>query len=310
MNNLVSVIIPVYNAEKTIEKCLDSLLNQSYKNTEIIVVNNGSSDRSLELIEEYKCRDDRIIALEKEEMGVSGARNIGINYSHGDYLVFVDADDYLEKDAIEKELSVIEQNNVDIVFFDYFIDDKEDIKKCIHKLKYGIYTHNKNTIIEQMTGGNDYFSSIWRGIYKADLIKNHIFFRRLKFAEDLLFNMECVEYAKRILICNEAYYHYVNQEASALEKIQFDIQNSIDFFGELGKCNYIDKLVFEKIYKEETVLLLNRILNNSYGYCHFKKWAKKINIISISKPSWILNELIKRKYLKVYLSLILKRIVK
>ena len=99
---LISIIVPVYNVEKYLKKCLDSILSQTYKNFEVIIVNDGSPDNSQKIIDEYKKKDKRIIVLEKENGGLSSARNYGIEHANGKYISFVDADDYIEKDYVEK----------------------------------------------------------------------------------------------------------------------------------------------------------------------------------------------------------------
>ena len=113
----VSIIIPVYNVEKYLDKCLKSVLNQTYKNIEIIVINDGSTDNSLKICKKYK--DKRIVLIDKENGGVSSARNKGLELASGKYITFVDSDDWLELDAIENMVSFIEKENVDFVRFCY-----------------------------------------------------------------------------------------------------------------------------------------------------------------------------------------------
>ena len=100
MSGKVSVIIPVYNGEKTIEKCINSIINQSYKDLEIIIVNDGSTDNTYEICQKYSQKDDRIQVINQENKGVCLARNIGIKFSKGDYIQFVDSDDWLEPSII------------------------------------------------------------------------------------------------------------------------------------------------------------------------------------------------------------------
>ena len=116
----VGVIIPVYNGEKYIDRCLNSVINQTYERLEIIVIDNNSTDGTNEIVKRYSGCDNRIITIFEEKVGVSHARNKGIERASGEYIIFVDADDFLNIDAIESEVGLIEDSKSDIVFFDYY----------------------------------------------------------------------------------------------------------------------------------------------------------------------------------------------
>jgi len=118
----ISVIIPVYNTSKYLKRCLDSIINQTYVNLEIICINDGSKDNSLEILNQYKKKDDRIIIIDKENQGVSAARNDGIKNSTGMYITFVDSDDWLELDAIEILYKTLINEKVDVVRGNYYKD--------------------------------------------------------------------------------------------------------------------------------------------------------------------------------------------
>ena len=120
---LISIIIPIYNNEEFIPRCLDSVINQTYKQIEIVIINDGSTDESLNIINKYKKIDTRIKVIDKKNEGVSVARNIGIDNSTGEYITFVDADDWLELDAIEKLYKEINEKKVDIVRGNYYINN-------------------------------------------------------------------------------------------------------------------------------------------------------------------------------------------
>ena len=124
----VSIIVPVYNMEKRLNKCLDSLINQTYKNIEIIVVNDGSMDHSLDIIREYQAKDSRINVINQRNMGISEARNNGLAIATGDYLCFADSDDYVELDMIEELVNKITTDKSDIVVCDYYMFDDQTRK--------------------------------------------------------------------------------------------------------------------------------------------------------------------------------------
>ena len=120
MKRKYSVIVPVYNVEKYINECLSSLINQTYKNIEIVVINDGSSDNSLSLIEEYSRIDDRIRVIDQKNMGLGYTRNVGIDNAVGDYILFVDSDDYISLNTCEEIEAVLSYNNeVDIIAVSY-----------------------------------------------------------------------------------------------------------------------------------------------------------------------------------------------
>ena len=115
MNDLVSVIIPVYNAERYLNECIQSVLNNTYSNFELLCIDDGSTDKSLEILKKFACLDSRIKIITKKNGGVSSARNIGLHNCHGDYVMFLDADDYLTQDCIETLIDELKKNNADIV---------------------------------------------------------------------------------------------------------------------------------------------------------------------------------------------------
>ncbi|MBQ8784417.1 MAG: glycosyltransferase family 2 protein [Alphaproteobacteria bacterium] len=115
MSHTVTVVIPVYNVEKYLEQCLDSVINQTYKDIEIICINDGSTDNSITILEKYALSDNRIKIISQTNQGISAARNAGIKVATGKYITFLDSDDFLSRDAIEKMVTAIENNYVDFV---------------------------------------------------------------------------------------------------------------------------------------------------------------------------------------------------
>lgn len=120
----VSIIVPIYNAEKYLKKCINSILKQTYKNLEIILINDGSTDKSKKIIESFK--DKRIIFIDKTNTGVGNTRNLGIEKSSGDYIMFVDSDDYIELDCVEKMLSKATTDDCELVIGNYYLDTKDN----------------------------------------------------------------------------------------------------------------------------------------------------------------------------------------
>ena len=128
----ISVIVPVFNSEKTLNRCLDSILNQTFKNFEVICVNDGSQDNSGQILNEYKMKDERIKVIEQKNKGLSGARNTGINLAKGKYVTFIDSDDWIEINTFEKIKENIDKK-YDVIRIDYTSNDNIEKNKKIYK---------------------------------------------------------------------------------------------------------------------------------------------------------------------------------
>ena len=245
----VSIIIPVYNVEKYLKKCLDSITNQSYKNLEIIIIDDGSTDNSLEIAKGFEKNDSRIKLLTQKNSGVSEARNVGIKTATGKYITFVDSDDWLELDMYEKLMERIE-NPYKYLKPDIMLEGKDECDYSSNEIDSIIYSFtreykdrseaelipfDKNVIlvdeeiyskwILNLISGEDeresyIMASIWRCIYRKDIIDryNILFDKELSYAEDLVFNLKYFINSKKIYIYNEALYHYRFNTNSAVTK--------------------------------------------------------------------------------------------
>ena len=131
MEEKVSIIIPIYNAEKYIKRCIDTIINQTYKNIEIIIKNDGSTDNSINLINKYKNKDNRIIVINQKNAGVSVARNNGIKKRDGTYVMFVDIDDWIELTMVEEMVKIIKEQEVDIVRCNFFRNYEDNTQKKV-----------------------------------------------------------------------------------------------------------------------------------------------------------------------------------
>lgn len=217
---LISIIIPIYNAEKYLEKCISSILNQTYSNLEIILINDGSKDRSLDMCKEYAKNDKRIIVIDKENEGVSIARNEGIEIANGDWISFIDADDWINMDMFEKLIYIGNGEIFDVIMCNCYINKENDEIINSSLSNYDLcYCKKEINILQQKflcKGINEYKPYVWGigtpwcKLYKSSLIKeNNIrFVPGLTRNEDGLFNLYVFEYSNKILYTPEAYYHY------------------------------------------------------------------------------------------------------
>ena len=215
---LVSVIIPVYNVEKYLERCIDSIINQTYENIEIICVNDGSTDKSGEILEHYAEKDSRIVVIHKKNGGLSSARNAAFPYVHGRYVYFVDADDWIESNALKECVSPI-TDDVDIVISGVQIEDEGGFdSKAPDRLEHlkkrcAIPVSGKFPIDDTLV--NKITSMVGGKLWKYDILKQKelIFFEGHKW-EDILFTTEFLIHAKICYFIHQNLYHYVQRPGS------------------------------------------------------------------------------------------------
>lgn len=217
--DLISIVIPAYNAGRTIKKCLESICAQTYKNIEVIVINDGSSDDTEKNIRESMSEDDRIQVYSQENKGVSAARNNGISHVKGKYIAFVDADDYMEPNMYETMVRVVQESeDTDIVICNYYVDDGQECRAAATKSQSWL------TSAEAMTNlfiESSYCAYLWSKLFKVELIKKNgiLFCEDLDVCEDSVF---CCEYFSKIrkgrYINQELYYYRVFSDSAVHKK--------------------------------------------------------------------------------------------
>lgn len=218
MNEKVSIIIPIYNVERYLERCLDSIISQTYSNIEIICVNDGSTDSSGLILSKYKSKDNRIIIISTENGGLSRARNIGIKLATGEFFMFIDSDDYIEPNMVEKLVETIKTENSDIVKCTNFLEKQDGIiiKVEDNYIKNKLLT--KEEIEKQIIANviNDEILSYVCVliIRKEALFKTNLFNEKLRILEDKAFFIELILTIKNIYFLDVPLYHYMINEKS------------------------------------------------------------------------------------------------
>lgn len=212
MEVLISAIIPVYNSEKYIKKCVDSLINQTLKNIEIILINDGSSDDSLRILRQYEKRDERIVVIDQKNNGPSSARNKGIDIAKGEYISFIDSDDWVDETMFEEMYNSAKENNSDVVICDMKLVNKNE-ETYITGLNYPIRNLSEramNEIIFNELLSNSQFNSMANKIFRTSIIKkNNIRLDKdIYYAEDWLFNIEFFRRSKKVSYINKPFYYY------------------------------------------------------------------------------------------------------
>ena len=218
MRALISVIVPVYNVEQYLEKCLDSLLVQTYKNIEVIMVDDGSKDSSGKICDEYAKQNKTFHVIHKENAGLGMARNTGLEYMNGEYVMFLDSDDYLENDCIENLYMNLLENDVDMCKcgFKRVVDSGSVIAERKYEKKVFKGDYAKKELLPRMIGSSPFEHDsiemcVWGAIYKTEWIKKY----GLKFpsertliSEDLVFNIDYMQYANGACVIDYIGYNY------------------------------------------------------------------------------------------------------
>ncbi len=214
---LVSVIVPIYNVEKYLERCLESIRNQKYSNIEVIMVNDGSTDSSRVIAEKFSKIDKRFVLVNKKNGGLSSSRNEGLQHICGEFVSFIDSDDFISELYIQNLLDEFD-DETDIVIGDYAIFNEKNNKFYSHSnsLKNGIYIskRDKERLVGNLLCGKYAIMPVWKNMYRTSFLqKNNLKFvsERLVYAEDKLFNLEAYTLARKIKIRSEVvFYHLVN----------------------------------------------------------------------------------------------------
>lgn len=312
----ISVIIPVYNTERYLDKCLTSVINQSFKDIEIILINDGSTDNSYKICQEYVKKDSRIILVNQKNKGQGFARNLGIKLAKSPYLAFIDSDDFISPLMLEKLYLKI-------------LEDNSDIVKCSYTrvLKDGSSTNenskplnpNKKELFKTLLS-IDYLSLFPDGLYKKELfIKNNLFFKKMVY-EDAELALKLIYYSKKISYIDNILYFWRKTDNSTSRSIS---NKQIDDIFKLCKLTYkfLKKKKLHKKYKFEFLqrcfYYQNRIIDKiiSYGKDDKEKYLKYfdkkvsknkffskkyINIVKLPKKDYYVNYILKKAYL--YLS--------
>lgn len=297
MKKKLSIIVPIYNCEKYIERAITSLINQKYKNIEILLINDGSTDNSKLICEKIAETDERIVLFDKVNSGVSSTRNFGIEHATGDYITFIDGDDYIENDAYSYCMKIIDSNDIDFFKFSYIKESKNNKLANMYKMPTDIVVDisDKTKYSKEIFFSKD-FEGIWDLIVKKDLLKtnNICFDTSLKFSEDFKFACSCFSKSKKAYFTNQSFYHYVINENSVTQKYELNKQilwcdniiksymDSSDILGiAINSNNYCIKKVFNLIYITLGNISINE--NKSDFYTAVEKINNLNNFVILCK---------------------------
>lgn len=220
MDVLVSIIVPVYNAEKFLNRCVDSILRQEYSTFELILVNDGSTDSSARICDQYAAEDSRVIVIHKENSGVSDSRNLALDRARGKYIQFLDSDDWITPDATKLFVRSAETHQCDLVISDFYrvVGDRVSHKGDIEE--DGIMNREQYAAHMMENPADFYYGVIWNKLFRRDLIEKHHLRMdsNLNWCEDFLFNLEYIRHANVFLALQAPIYYYVKTKGSLVSQ--------------------------------------------------------------------------------------------
>lgn len=221
--DLISVVVPIYNVQKYLEECLISICNQTYKQLEIILVDDGSTDNSGKICDKYKQLDSRIQVIHKENGGLSDARNTGLKYSNGNYIVFIDSDDYISFEMIERMLEYKEKYQADIVMCQYFNVYKNQEHEFVTEDKESIQMTGEEAFYEFLVGNLPGMVVAWNKLYDIKLFKdNKIQYPKGKIHEDCYTTYKLYLKADRVVYLYDKMYAYRHRKGSITQAIDLN----------------------------------------------------------------------------------------
>ncbi len=261
-NSLISIIVPIYKVEKYLNQCIKSIVNQTYSNLQIILVDDGSPDSCPEICDKWKCLDDRIEVIHKSNGGLSDARNAGICIACGEYLGFVDGDDFIKEDMYEKLLYALEKYHADISCCGRYIYNAVS-QKCQKKfVSDEIKVYSANKFMKEILRGRIVDEATWDKLYKRSLFEN-VQYPEGEINEDIVTIPKLLIKSKKIVHIGEPLYYY-RVVLTGISKSPYSKKNSIV----LNHIYYVEKIVkenFKNIEKEVNVF------KGRYSYSHLYK---------------------------------------
>lgn len=224
----VSIIVPIYNGQEYIRKCIESIQNQTYSNLEIILVNDGSYDYSGEICDEYAKNDNRIKVYHVQNKGASPARNYGLIRASGHYIQFVDSDDYISEKTTQRLVNTMEKKGTDLVVCGYIQIIKE-LRLYFNQLdKVGVYTNEEYLCNTLRDPGHHYYGVVWNKLYLREIIrKNQILFvENASLGEDFIFNLHYLHHTGTVAVIKDRLYYYNCENENTLSRYKKSIAMS------------------------------------------------------------------------------------
>lgn len=306
----ISVIIPAYNCEKTIEKCIKSILLQTFQNLEILIINDGSKDNTRKIVENLQQKDNRIKLINQKNSGVSASRNKGLINATGDYLTFVDADDFLEPNMYEELITIQTTTDADISMCAYNLCEGKNRKKIYFPWEEKCMCFQQADIINNLLPKyiaklkeekNSIYGSVWRLLIKKSVVNKITFNSKIKIGEDLLFIIDLFSNCNKVIAINMCLYNYVVYKNSAIGKYKEDlnITNALFHSNLEKKLKDLGFLKRNKIRYQlnknsmYTTAISNEVKNKSNSFIEKREKIKKL-VLEFNNDAYIDNEIVKQ----------------
>lgn len=321
---IISVIIPVFNCEKYIARCLESIINQTYKNLQIIIINDGSKDNSLEICNEYSEKDSRIEVYTKENGGVSSARNLGLEKVKGKYVSFVDADDFLELEMYTKMIENLK--NEDIIVCNF--NNVYEIGKVSHGLNLPECTMNKEDALKELFLNRYVIGALWNKLFNYNVLKDIKFNTEFSIGEDFLYEFFVISQSRKIKFISDRLYNYYRNNTNVTSMASYTEWKQIiqicdiieEYIKETNLLEYfkvkkfkcyrllINKMI-KRILDKKELLYLKKLVDEAEEYFELFNKNKEVSVreklstlILLKKAKKMIKNKNTNVYLKAYLS--------
>ncbi len=314
MESVISIIVPIYKVEKYLRQCLDSVVNQTYRNLEIILIDDGSPDRCGEVCDEYAAKDPRVRVIHKPNEGLSAARNDALEITTGDWILFVDSDDWLEPNLCEEALCTAQAEDVDILMYDLIKEDPNIGSRRVYAFPESFVSDDCALVFGmQLSALNRYYSPIstawsqgfpWDKLFRSELIlKNGLrFATNVKANEDVIFALHAFQFANRIGYIPKPFYHYRMNQASIGHKFTPDrVEIDLEIYREMKRIGELYGLK-EDYYRaldarivDNTCLCANRCFFDENGNKSLLEELKYVSHVLKIEPIYSAFERVDRK---------------
>ena len=274
---LISVVVPIYKVEKYLDRCIESIVNQTYRNLEIILVDDGSPDNCPQMCDSWEKKDKRIKVIHKENAGLSDARNAGMLFTTGEIISFIDSDDWIEIDMFDEMLNRMQADNSDMVSCG--VKWVEEDGNLIRDISSSDGILDTKTAMKELLNDSKLKQHVWNKIYKYELIKD-IPFEKGKYHEDVFWSYQVVGRAKKVSIVKESFYNYV-QRANSIMGESFSVKRLDALDANKQRCEYIKKY-FPDLYDNALYVYM--------GSCHYQLQCA----VRTKQEECIINSIINR----------------
>ena len=303
---MISIVIPIYNVEKHLEKCLDSVLNQTYKNIELILADDGSTDRSGEICDRYAAKDSRIKIIHKANGGVCSARNAAFKYVTGDYITFIDSDDYIDSNTYSEIMEYMNEKNADACFFGWTREYESGKTSGFVKRKDGVGDAS-DAVKQILKINNGYAGQIWNKVFSTENWKKNgvIEIPEMNTAyavgEDCEWLMRMMKPYKKVAYTSKSYYHYIIRSDSAINIESFTKARLSEIYAREAVAEQAKKFWPEAVKLAQGKAYIRLIKNASLAVKIGDKNALKeirTHIMGNRKSYYGLNEISKKEKIK------------